>query len=352
MFNLLNGPATIFNDLHIGVKRNAGTTKKSRADLERGQFSFYRELLADVPTPNLIILGDLFDKSVVSQSVLWATYELFSEFLDTGKELVLVTGNHDAHNRSDEMCSLALLGFILAAKYDNVVTISKPISIYDNIQIIPSLQNQDIFDLAVDQAHKDGIGTLLLHCNYDNFFATDSDHSLNLSAEQGSKFDSLIFAHEHSPRNIKNAHILGCQFPTSVADCLHGGELSYTVLHEDGKLERTPCLDLSEIYEETDWKELGKTEAKFIRVSGNATVEEAGDAVRAISSFRKKSDAFVITNAVQIEGMVSDEEISDVTERLASLNTTQILYDLLKDWQVEAIKAIVVDTPIKLREIV
>ncbi len=342
----------IINDLHLAAKRQAGATPQSRITLENYQFEgLYKLLQTD---QDLMVLGDLFDTSKVSFEIIWKTFKFFELFLqEPNKKLLLVKGNHDAHNRNDEMCALDLLVNMLQESHtERVVYITEPYNLNPTTRVIPHLLNQDLFDLAIDRADKDGIDTLLLHANYNNFFATDSDHSLNLSAEQGDKFDQLIFAHEHTPRNISNAHILGCQYPTSVADCKDTDGFCYTIYDlESGVLSRKPTFNINELYQEINWKELGKTEAKFIRVTGDATVEEAGDAVRAISSFRKGSDAFVITNAVKIEGMVSDEEITSVTGKLASLDTTQILYDLLKDWQVKAIKSIVAGEPVKLREV-
>lgn len=343
----------LINDCHLGVKRQAGTTPESRRELEDAQFeSFESQLPGD---EHLMILGDLFDTAKVSFNIVWRTYKILAKYLRTASNtLYLVRGNHDASNVKGEMCSLDFLAELLKEAFGTQsVYITEPYTLKGGARVIPHLPNQDLFDLEVEKADKEGIHTLLLHCNYNNFFATESDHSLNITEEQAKKFGTIICAHEHTPRQMILAEttvwILGCQYPTSIADCKNADVLTSTSYEfNTGDLTRNDVLPLQEVYMEFDWQELDKQAHKFIRVTGEATVEQAGDAVQAISKFRKKSDALVITNSVKIAGLSSEKELEQATEDISEMDVTQMLLDELKPWQVSAIKKLQAGEPVSL----
>lgn len=91
--------------------------------------------------------------------------------------------------------------------------------------IVCHLPNQALFDDAIESLFPlPDLAYVCLHCNYDNHFAQQSDHSLNLSAEVAQRFAQqhthLIFAHEHQQRDFSHVHIIGNQIPSSIADCL------------------------------------------------------------------------------------------------------------------------------------
>ena len=346
----------ILNDEHLGVKRQSGTTPESRKSLEGFQFEQFEYITH--AEEDVCILGDLFDKSKVSFDVVWRTYKILARFLAaTEHTIYLVRGNHDASNISGEMCSLDFLAELLAEFYsDQLVYITEPYNLTPEIKIIPHLQNQDIFDLAIEKSDEEGCHTLLVHCNYDNFFATEQDHSLNMSKEQVEKFCTVIFGHEHTPRQIDLKEtivwILGCQTPTSIADCKNAEELTATVYDlETGELERVVVNTVSDIYTEIDWHNLDQEQhGMFVRVNGEATAEEAGKATQAVSKFRKDYDAFIVTNAIEIEGMTCECDIEEATEEISNLNITEMLFDNLKDWQVTSIKKIQNDEKVDLVE--
>lgn len=348
----------IINDTHLGVSRQSGTTPESRRALAEFQLSqFEAELNTN---DSVMILGDLFDKANVDLSVVWRTFKILSDYLEenTKKHFVyLVKGNHDASNTWGKMCSLDLLAEMLDKFHpDSTVYITEPYDLSPTVRVIPHLPNQDTFDLEIKRADEEGVCTLLLHCNYDNPFAADKDHSLNITKEQASLFGCLIIAHEHTLRDIDLGntlvHVLGCQAPTSVADCKNSDRFTSTTFDpRSGCIDRTEVLDIGSLYSEIDWQELDEEQAVlFIRITGNATAEQAGKATQAVSKFRKKSNAYVITNAIKIEGLTSEEDLEHATEEISSLNITQLLYDQLKPWQVSAIKKFQGDEVVSLAE--
>lgn len=346
----------IINDQHLGVKRQSGTTPESRKALEDFQFEQFEYVVH--AEEDVCILGDLFDKSKVSFDVVWKTYKILSKFLtDTAHTLYLVRGNHDASNIKGEMCSLDFLAGFLKEFHDaQFVYITEPYNLTAEVKIIPHLPNQDIFDLEIVKADKEGAHTLLVHCNYDSFFATEQDHSLNMSKEQAEKFGTVIFAHEHTSNQIDLKEtivwILGCQTPTSIADCKHAAELTATTFDLDtGDLERVTVNNVENLYSEINWHNLElEQQVMFARICGVATAEEAGKATQAVSKFRKDNDAFIVTNAIEIEGMTCECDIEEATEEISNMNIVEMLFDELKDWQVTSIKKIQNDEQVDLVE--
>lgn len=84
----------------------------------------------------------------------------------------------------------------------------------------------------------------------------------------------------------------------------------------------------------TDWSGLAEinpltTTQKFIRVSGTATAGDAAQVVSAISKFRAKSDAFIITNGVKVEG--SESMSASIEEALAEVKSFSIMSAIMEE---------------------
>jgi calcineurin-like phosphoesterase family protein len=347
----------ILNDSHLGVSRQSGTTPESRKALEDFQFDQLQELLHT--EEDVLILGDLFHTHNVSYNIVWRTYDLLGNYLSNcnSGQLYLVAGNHDQSSTKGQRSSLDVLARLLALSYgDRFTYVTEPFDLTPEVRVIPNLPNNDIFDLEVERADKAGVHTLLLHCNYDNHFAVDADHSLNLTKEQAEKFGKIILAHEHTPRTVQLAnttvHVLGCQTPTSISDCKHTREFFYTKFNLlTGQLDRFMFMRAGKIYSEMNWQELDDScPSSFIRITGDATAEQAGKATQAISKFRKKSDAFVISTAINIEGLSCQEDMDQATEEISNLNIVSMLFEHLKGWQVSAIKKMQIDEKVDLVE--
>lgn len=303
----------LLHDLHIGVLRSAGTTPSSAAALREyllAEFGRYLNHLEE----DLIILGDLFDTYQVPMYDLLKTYKLLDEWLFKGHKLTLVVGNHDCSNDSSKLSSFAFLAGLLSENV-NVKYVVEPQFVEDGIYVVPHLMNQDLLDLAIAAIPE--CGTVLFHCNYDNFFAREADHSLNVSQAQAKAIPAKVvyFAHEHHFRtDLKKKVVMGGnQWPSSVADCLEKRDkISYFV--NDGNVAIRSVTWDKEGYAEMDWRNLEKSDAQFIRITGHALPENAADMANAIARYRKDSPAFVVSNAVKVG---ESEEAAELT--LASL---------------------------------
>jgi DNA repair exonuclease SbcCD nuclease subunit len=249
---------------------------------------------------DLMILGDLFDKFDAPSRDVAKVFILLSGWLDfnPANRLYLVAGNHDLSKSSEVYGSFDLLAELLSNDYNNVVVIKQP-AMTPWGYVIPHLANQEAFNAALAAVPE--CDYLFLHCNYDNFFASQSDQSLNLSREQAEscKAKCIVLGHEHQQRMLKKVVIPGNQIASSVSDWLgNSDEKSYTVITD--KLELKPACEKHKEYVEQDWKHLEPVDLAFVRVVGDATAEEASQVVTAIAKYREKSKSLVITNAVRI----------------------------------------------------
>jgi hypothetical protein len=275
--------------------------------------------------------GDLFDSFSVPMSDVLGAYHAFAEWLSVSEgDLVLGRGNHDLAKNSANLSSFDFLGHVLQAQFpERVQVVTEPTTIFPGIHMVPHAPNQDIFDLWLKEVGEEaGNSLILVHANYDNDFAAESVHSLNVSRQQAEwltqRGNTLIFGHEHQARRELGGRVVitGNQWPSSIADCLHnpdGLKHAYVLSPiapspADARWSMRPVCtwDAREYYQDVPWDEMLNQsvdqDPHFVRVCGRATTEQAGDVIAAISKYRAKSPAFVVGNDVKIAG------VSDMTD--------------------------------------
>jgi hypothetical protein len=319
-------PLKILNDAHIGVKRAAGTTPASALSLRMYLTEAFQRLLPD-PGTDLLILGDLFDAFAVDNIDFWEIYSPLMRWLEHGDSLILVQGNHDMGHRPGACSSFKLLARMLQHAYSlQVRDLTCGLSeVMEGIFVIPHLPNQEIFDKELERAIRNaecgirnpGTEYLLTHCNMmPPECQTRSDQSLSIGkemAERLAKHYVLINAHEHQHRFYdvgRGIHCLGNQFPSSIADCLSddhrqkdGVKYSHTI-EADRSLSKSVTWDATGSFSQVDWDDPQAIPStlEFIRVGGEATAAEAPQVLDQIFQLRKEHRAYVIANAVRIEG--------------------------------------------------
>lgn len=323
----------IINDTHLGVRRQTGTTQYSRQLLQEYMFASFDQLLSETEGRDLLILGDLFDSFNVSKAVEIKVFSMLKQWADGNPDntVYLVAGNHDLSSNSSNISSFEnLCVYLREVLKDRMVEIRGGYYRNGNVAVVPHMPNQELFDKELDELlASDGIEYVLLHCNYDNHFAKEADHSLNVSAELAEKFGNkgvqLVFAHEHKPRDTGNCRIIGNQIPSSIADCLDNNLKRYATLDADGLSYHTFSL-MASVYSETDWRDVQNSTYKpFMRVTGTAEFHEAAEVLEALSEIRKlHPSAYVIGNAVKV-GNVSFE--SDAPDVLDNINIYKMLTD-------------------------
>ena len=345
----------VLNDWHLSVKRVAGTTYETVLALRRKLQQELRHVLMEHVDVNVVILGDLYDQYISDLEDVLTFYHTAMDWLPDSSDdvvLYLVTGNHDLSKESEVISSLEFLYVVLQASYpDRVVLINKPGMINDNTYIIPHMIDQKAFDKAVKEVPDDGKEAdtlsryLLAHCNYDNPFAGEKDHSLNLSQTQAKglrgKGYAVCLGHEHKARSASlPVMIFGNQYPSSVVDCTNVVEKFCHILRPDGTLDVISTWVASESYIEIDWKDdlNNAKDYEFIRVMGEATPEQAPVVVDRIGKLRQNSDAFIVGNAVRIEGVDISADVLNTVETIETFDILAFLFDNLKEDQVQVVK--------------
>lgn len=354
----------ILNDLHLGVNRQAGTTPNSQAALKKWLYLRLREVLrSQAGKQNLVINGDLFDGFEVAVSDVIDTYELLDDWLfEQPYTLTLVMGNHDASAKADKVSSFHLLAHFLQAKWRDrvqVVDHNNGLTAIDRDNCVWAIShqlNQDLFEIELDKAegfgpclNKERHSFLLLHANVNSCFAEHSDHSLNVSQERiGSLIKAgwtLVFGHEHIGYVGRSGRlvVIGNQFPSSIVDCIGNEQKQFmTINQREYKLHTS--WEAPGSYLDIDWRELSLDAVsghQFVRVSGEATAEEAADMVGAIAKLRQKSDAFVISNGVKVGGMVEMGKVTEMSlEEVSRFNVMEALLETLSEREQEVVKGL------------
>ena len=330
----------IINDIHIGAVRTGGTTPQSSLALRNWILQEFEVLVSSTISRDLCILGDLFDSHTVSSVDLSATFRILNQWCKDNPDynLLLVRGNHDINSDSSKISSFDALGNIMQAVHSNVMVVNEPILHKQDTYIIPHLANQTLLDEALKQVPD--VRYLLVHANYDNHFAKESDHSLNISKEQAEAVPAeyIIFAHEHNSRIELAGKVVipGNQIPTSISDCLKKSK-NYTTLY-NGQAPELHSVWYSDYYEEVDWKEATPSNAKFIRIVGEATAEQAPDVANAVAKYRKTSQAFVVGNAVKMTSQT--KEILPSLESVQGFDVMKTLKELLTESELKIIEDI------------
>ena len=74
---------------------------------------------------------------------------------------------------------------------------------------------------------------------------------------------------------------------------------------------------------------------------GDAVNAEAAQVIDTIHRFRQKSNAFVITNAVKIEGIADIESLPDTFEAAKKFDVMEFVYGQLNEAEAEVIRKII-----------
>lgn len=350
----------VLNDLHIGVKRVAGTTQVSSEQLREYLVSQFRRLLLGSPCPEVAINGDMFDTYNVPLNDLFSAYTVCAEFLqeDGARRLYLLPGNHCLSKSSIDLSSFEMMARLLEVRFSGQAVYSSGgawLNEERGVYGISHVVNQAVFDLALSQV-PGGTRYLLLHCNFASPFAEHADHSLNISRDQArdlvDRGITLVLGHEHHQRVLMGGKVVipGNQVPTSIADCVtpEGRQISekqFAVLTDEGvTLHQSWRADDEDagfrqvsIEDEFDpaWR-------GFIRITGDVMPEDAADALRKISRLRQASNAFVIVNAVKVRSAAGNE-IEDALEGIEDvrgIDVIQMLLETLTKEQQEAVRAV------------
>lgn len=354
------------NDLHMGVGRRAGTTPQTMLRMKQDLGNAIEALLMAHTDKDVFINGDAFDAFNVDLFDIFRLTEICANWLDESGEgnwrsdpppsLVISRGNHDISKDSSRMSAFDFMCAMLKAHYgDRVQVITEPeCVVFSGHYVIPHMPNRALFDQAIEQAVEvakrlEPIQYLHLHANFDNNFAVEEDHSLNVSWQQAKRLVDagyhLIFGHEHQQGTpMTGVTIVGNQFPTSIADCLGNDTKHALIFHPDGSREEIRTWEALNSFVLIDWRdtldveELRALEWDFVRLTGTAKQEEAAAVLQAVSRFRQYSSAYVVSSSVKIEGVDDVAELEVAAADMKALDVLEYLYEQLEPEQAAVVK--------------
>lgn len=327
----------ILNDLHLGLRRGAGTPAEKVAKFaEDIQLPTFERILNEHTETPVLVLGDLFDSGAPGYDALRAAWSLLRYHAGG---VVLVKGNHDITKDRSQKAGIDFLGELLG-----VDVLSEPgrLDNREDVWVVPHLANQQRFDEALAQARDAGARIVLTHCNFDNPFAAEKVHSLNLSPEQAGWFDKVISGHEHNNREIGNVSMLGAQVPFRIDEVV---PKFYHVLDlEAGQL--TQCrveMSLPVAALQMDWRELdlAKAHIGFVRVTGSANISEADTVAKLVQAFRRDSAAYFVTNSVEVSGIELGAVFDGAAEDLERFEAKQELFNILPQEQMAYLRELI-----------
>lgn len=333
----------VTTDWHIGAKRTAGATPTSNEALGAYMLENLRKAL-DPSLPHLI-MGDLLDQFTIDAATLFNVYQVLQSFLATGQELAVVRGNHDYHPRASQVSSFDLLMGILEHQFPMTLTVARKVTSWRQFILVPHLPNNDLFRIEVDKLNNIKDRAIVFHANYDNSFAADSQHSLNLTPDMVEPLikrgNILALGHEHQYRDFEHGKvlILGNAVPSSVSDCL-GCDGKFAAYFDGLGYELETMTHINEVFTRIDWRNTDTDlNYKFIRVEGSATAEQAAEAVEAVAKLRQKSQAFVITNAIKVDGLAGFDQLAEMSlEQVTSFNVLEALLAELTEEEGNVVK--------------
>lgn len=329
----------VLNDTHVGAIRSAGTTVASQLALRKHILERFQKLLPT--TGDLLINGDLFDSFSAPMNDVLTTYEVLADWLHEHPSATLYNsaGNHDKSKSSNVMSSFQFLGRLLTRQFSHrYVHIEQPTEIPYGY-VIPHLANQELFNAALSGTPS--TKRLFLHCNLGNKFAETADQSLNLSLPVLDTLpcDEVILGHEHKHRTVGKVIVAGNQIATSVADW-QGPDKYYVEI--DGATHLHRCAEKQKEFIQQDWHSLRETDALFVQVTGDAAAAQAFEVVSAINKFRKSSNAFVVSNAVDVTAD-NGSVFSANLESVKAFSILQSLKESLTAKEFDKIKELVHD---------
>lgn len=356
----------VLNDIHMSVNRAAGTTPASALQLRQWLQTSFRSFVKSINEP-LIINGDLFDSFSADNVDVLDCFHTLSTFAERNA-LYLVAGNHDLAKDSNKLSSFEWLASVLRTIHpNNVFTIMSPTWLHSRgVYVIPHLVNQQALDEAIACLLEDiapaavrqdqPIKFCLFHANYDNHFAAQADHSLNVSQEQALALIAAgimpVFGHEHPKRviDLGDGDVLctGNQWPSSISDCIGSkGKFAHRLL-PSGNYESIQTWEPDGVagYVEIDWRDLDQPIAdttSFVRVTGESTFEAAAEVVSAVSRLRQRSDAFVVTNAVKVAGAGDELELAENAQVSQKVDVVNLLLEVLDEKEAARVKEVLND---------
>lgn len=188
-------PSTLnlIGDPHLGREFVLNVPLDRRGDREEMMMDDFRTRLIGEPGQTTVIVGDLFEKPIVSQHVLHQTIdEIITASLVN--PIVIIAGNHDLDKATDRRGSFHLLA--LALEYvPNVEVLLRP-AIIDNVIYFPWQYERTALEQLNDFIDIELPPVAVGHWDLESF-GNDESHLCPAKALQMRGVDTIISGHWH-----------------------------------------------------------------------------------------------------------------------------------------------------------
>ena len=200
------------------------------ATIQRRQIDCIKRIVLEEGPEEVIQLGDFFDKRSPSPEALLAGKEVTDFLSKNVKRTVILRGNHDSSNKSDNgVTALSLF------EYKNIKIVHST-EVFDNAVFIPHYEDEDYIKQQLSLVHKDS--WVFSHIGYADCFNSLGD--LDFSIPFDSFRNPTVLGHIHKYVNQETANkngfvtIMGTPYTTSYTEW---GKSNYYGILSNGSLK-------------------------------------------------------------------------------------------------------------------
>lgn len=200
----------LITDTHFGTHNNSMTWLKSQREFFEKQFiPHIKDLKEKGYSIRVVHCGDVFDsRSTINTYIATAVVDIFSQICDVVDKFVIVGGNHDFYNPTDD-------------SVDTISLIFNQLRTTDCLQIITKTKSMDTWGSETslyvpwyEWLNQDGLKEWLKGQKIDKIF-THAD----LAREETDIKNTIITGHIHTPFFKNNILNLGSTFALTFTDC-------------------------------------------------------------------------------------------------------------------------------------
>jgi hypothetical protein len=236
-FECLGFSIETLGDPHLGRVFKNNVPKSKLGIREESVFNEFRNRLFNTTSDYFVVMGDLFDKSVIKHSVLLDTIETITKAVQLNPDVkyIILAGNHDLSKDKTLVSSFQVLTTFLKNKFKNLYILSDEKTLVYNINnllffpynpyeqvtknIVLNLLGNTLLEDCICFGHWDTTDFSLLS-------GTTSYHS-NLIPDFLIESKCLVVTgHEHKPKQNGSTYVTGSMQPYA-----HGEQLDTEPLY-------------------------------------------------------------------------------------------------------------------------
>ena len=176
-------------DVHLGKSFKTGVPYHKLGEREQSQLQLLEQLLAPVDSTIIavILMGDLFDKAIVSNNVVKDFYNLITVAAENNPlvSYIILDGNHVLSKENTKTTSFDILTLLLEnVKNINVVNKNQVVEIVPNLHLYldcydPYNSYSSVEEIVLSEIKQDKNNTLISFGHWDTFEFTETGYYPN-----------------------------------------------------------------------------------------------------------------------------------------------------------------------------